>query len=138
MKTVSQAELAQHNGSGDVWMAIHGLVYDTSKFLQEHPGGAQLLEDVAGRDASAEFEDALHSDAARTEEKIELKGVLEGSEKQVLQFREAGWEESQGIPNPEALLGKGGMNVQSMAALLLVGAVGAAAAAWLIANSRKK
>lgn len=28
-------------------------------------------------------QDALHSDAARTEEKIELKGVLEGSEKQV-------------------------------------------------------
>ena len=57
-------------------------------------------------------QDALHSDAARREEKIELKGILKGSEAQVLRvfergrrevqrFREAGWEESQGIPNPE-------------------------------------
>ena len=44
MKVITQAELAQHNGNGDVWMAIHGLVYDTSKFMEEHPGGPALRD----------------------------------------------------------------------------------------------
>eukprot|EP00438_Fugacium_kawagutii_P035789 Skav200797 [mRNA] locus=scaffold370:102209:106506:+ [translate_table: standard] len=137
MKKISREELAKHHGNGDVWMAIHGLVYDVSNFMQEHPGGAQLLEDVAGQDASLEFEDALHSDAARKEEKMELKGLLEGSEQQVQKFRESGWDETQGIPDPEALLGKNGISLASAAPLLLVGAVAAAAAAWFISSRRK-
>eukprot|EP00434_Breviolum_minutum_P044158 symbB.v1.2.039404.t1/scaffold6540.1/size17236/1 len=126
MHTISHQELAKHQGDGDVWMAIHGLVYDVSKFMAEHPGGSQLLED-----------DALHSDAARKEEKLDLKGLLEGSEQQVQKFRESGWEESQGIPDPEALLGKSSMSLASAAPILLVGAIAAAAAAWLIASRRK-
>ncbi|CAJ1460284.1 unnamed protein product [Effrenium voratum] len=103
MTVISLEELSKHTAPNDTWMAIHGLVYDTSGFMTEHPGGAQLLESVAGQDASAEFEDALHSTAARTEEKISCKGVLAGSEKQVQRFREAGWDESMGVPDPEAL-----------------------------------
>ena len=75
-------------------------------------------------------QDALHSDAARREEKIELKGILKGSEAQVglkfslrrrfevQRFREAGWEESQGIPNPELLLRKSSLGGCSLALLL--------------------
>ncbi|CAJ1460286.1 unnamed protein product [Effrenium voratum] len=84
MTVISLEELSKHTAPNDTWMAIHGLVYDTSGFMTEHPGGAQLLESVAGQDASAEFEDALHSTAARTEEKISCKGVLAGSEKQAV------------------------------------------------------
>mmetsp|Transcript_39105 Transcript_39105/g.84175 ORF Transcript_39105/g.84175 Transcript_39105/m.84175 type:complete len:138 (+) Transcript_39105:49-462(+) len=137
MNIISHKELAKHNGDGDVWMAIHGVVYDVSNFMHEHPGGSQLLEDVAGRDASLEFEDALHSDAARKEEKLELKGFLEGSEEQVQKFRESGWDEGQGIPDPEALLSKNGVNFASAAPILLVGAIAAAAAAWFIASRKK-
>ena len=36
MRVISQEELAQHGG---VHMAVHGLVYDVSKFMNEHPGG---------------------------------------------------------------------------------------------------
>jgi len=42
MHTISHQELAKHQGDGDVWMAIHGLVYDVSKFMAEHPGGEEL------------------------------------------------------------------------------------------------
>ncbi|CAJ1410135.1 unnamed protein product [Effrenium voratum] len=137
MTVISLEELSKHTAPNDTWMAIHGLVYDTSGFMTEHPGGAQLLESVAGQDASAEFEDALHSTAARTEEKISCKGVLAGSEKQVQRFREAGWDESMGVPDPEALIGKSGMSLPSTAIFLLVGAVAAAAAAWFIASRKK-
>jgi hypothetical protein len=31
-------------------------VYDVSKFLDEHPGGDQIMLDVAGKDVTSEFE----------------------------------------------------------------------------------
>eukprot|EP00440_Ansanella_granifera_P026452 gb/GFBE01028734.1/.p1 GENE.gb/GFBE01028734.1/~~gb/GFBE01028734.1/.p1 ORF type:complete len:139 (+),score=34.25 gb/GFBE01028734.1/:1-417(+) len=138
MRVVTKTELAAHSKSGDTWIAIHGLVYDVTKFVPEHPGGGQLIEDVAGQDASDEFEDALHSVASREEEMITLKGILEGCEQQVDEYRKAGWDESQGIPDPEALARKTGMSIPPAATgLLVVGAVGAAVAAWLMTRSRK-
>jgi cytochrome b involved in lipid metabolism len=39
-------------------------VYDITDFAREHPGGASLLEDYFGRDASADFRAIGHSTAA--------------------------------------------------------------------------
>jgi cytochrome b involved in lipid metabolism len=33
-------------------MAIHGKVYDVTKFLAEHPGGDEVMVEVAGKLAS--------------------------------------------------------------------------------------
>jgi len=41
------------------------LVYDITKYLQDHPGGAAVLLEVAGKDATEEFEEIGHSDEAR-------------------------------------------------------------------------
>mmetsp|Transcript_847 Transcript_847/g.1654 ORF Transcript_847/g.1654 Transcript_847/m.1654 type:complete len:137 (-) Transcript_847:210-620(-) len=136
MQVITKAELAKHNTPSDTWLAIHGLVYDCTVFMPDHPGGQSLIEDVGGQDASDEFEDALHSAASRSEAKLVLKGVLEGCEKQVASWRANGWDESQGIPDPEVK--KGGLSVPPAAtALLVVGAVGAAVAAWLMMKRRK-
>ena len=40
-------------------------VYDATKFLDEHPGGEEVLLDMAGKDATDAFEDVGHSDEAR-------------------------------------------------------------------------
>lgn len=40
-------------------------MYDVSAYREEHPGGAQLLIDVGGIDATEAFEDVGHSDDAR-------------------------------------------------------------------------
>lgn len=40
-------------------------MYDVSAYREEHPGGAQLLIDVGGIDATQAFEDVGHSDDAR-------------------------------------------------------------------------
>ena len=42
-------------------------VYDVTKYLDDHPGGAEVLLDVAGQDADEFFEDIGHSKEARSE-----------------------------------------------------------------------
>lgn len=56
------------------------LVYDVSKFMDEHPGGDEVLLSEAGRDGSDAFEDVGHSDDARALLPGMLKGELEGAE----------------------------------------------------------
>lgn len=63
---ISEEELAKHNTDKDCWVAIHGLVIDIAKSLQnEHPGGPEVIFALAGKDVTEDFEDIGHSDAAR-------------------------------------------------------------------------
>ncbi|OWZ26522.1 cytochrome b5 [Cryptococcus neoformans c45] len=57
--------LAQHNTREDLWMLLHNKVYDVTAFMDEHPGGDEVLLEEAGRDATEAFEDVGHSDEAR-------------------------------------------------------------------------
>ncbi|XP_068941578.1 cytochrome b5 type B [Petaurus breviceps papuanus] len=58
-------EVAERNSEKDVWMVIHGRVYDVTRFLGEHPGGEEVLIEQAGRDATESFEDVGHSSDAK-------------------------------------------------------------------------
>ena len=49
-------------------------VYDVTKYLDDHPGGAEVMLDVAGQDADEFFEDIGHSKDAREELKKYLIG----------------------------------------------------------------
>lgn len=40
-------------------------VYDASRFLRDHPGGPEVILEIAGQDATDVFEDAAHSSEAR-------------------------------------------------------------------------
>ncbi|KAL1847738.1 hypothetical protein Plec18170_008399 [Paecilomyces lecythidis] len=60
----SQKDIENHNTRGDLWIAVHGKVYDVTKYVQDHPGGQDLLIDVGGTDATAAFEDVGHSEDA--------------------------------------------------------------------------
>ena len=42
-------------------------MYDVTKYLDDHPGGAEVMLDVAGQDADEFFEDIGHSNDARKE-----------------------------------------------------------------------
>jgi len=55
-RVVSHTELWAHRTSGDCWLAIHGRVYDVSRWHVFHPGGEEILLAYAGRDASDQFE----------------------------------------------------------------------------------
>ena len=49
-------------------------VYDVTNYLDDHPGGAEVMLDVAGQDADEFFEDIGHSREAREELKKHVIG----------------------------------------------------------------
>ena len=49
-------------------------VYNVSEFLDEHPGGEEILRSFAGKDATEGFEDAAHSEDA----KLIMDGLIVG------------------------------------------------------------
>jgi flavocytochrome c len=58
---ISRNELRIHNKSREeLWMAVHGLVYNLTGFAVNHPGGKEILESLAGTDATKAF-DTVHS-----------------------------------------------------------------------------
>ncbi|OLL26653.1 putative cytochrome b5 [Neolecta irregularis DAH-3] len=59
------ADVLSHVDRKDIYLVIHDKVYDASPFIDEHPGGEEVLLDVAGKDATNAFEDVGHSDEAR-------------------------------------------------------------------------
>ncbi|KAK9052882.1 hypothetical protein SSX86_029512 [Deinandra increscens subsp. villosa] len=65
MKVFDFANVSLHNNKNDCWVIINARVYDVTKFLDDHPGGDTVLLDVAGKNASEEFEEAGHGSAAR-------------------------------------------------------------------------
>ncbi|CAG9575321.1 unnamed protein product [Danaus chrysippus] len=66
IKLFTREELKCRNSREDAILIIHNGVYDVTKFLDEHPGGEEVLLELAGRDASEPFEDVSHSSDARS------------------------------------------------------------------------
>jgi cytochrome b5 len=75
-KSFPMVEVARHSTEKDCWMVVNGLVYDVTSFLEEHPGGEDIMVDSSGRDATREFEDVGHSGEARAQLKELLIGAL--------------------------------------------------------------
>ncbi|KAL8766068.1 MAG: hypothetical protein Q9209_007034 [Squamulea sp. 1 TL-2023] len=67
------SDVAEHNSKKDLYIVVHDKVYDATAFVDEHPGGEEVLLDVGGQDATEAFEDVGHSDEARQ--------ILDGMEK---------------------------------------------------------
>ncbi|KAJ3102681.1 hypothetical protein HDU97_000378 [Phlyctochytrium planicorne] len=55
-RLVSYIEVEKHRTKDDLWVVLHGKVYDLSKFIHEHPGGVQVILKEAGRDATETFQ----------------------------------------------------------------------------------
>ncbi|BFG13795.1 cytochrome b5 [Prunus yedoensis var. nudiflora] len=64
-KVFTLAQVSEHNTPKDCWLIINGKVYDVTKFLEDHPGGDDVLLSATGKDATDDFEDVGHSDNAR-------------------------------------------------------------------------
>ncbi|XXG95867.1 hypothetical protein Hte_002139 [Hypoxylon texense] len=64
-KELTYQDVAEHNTKKDLFVVIHDKIYDATKFVDEHPGGEEVLLDVGGQDATEAFEDVGHSDEAR-------------------------------------------------------------------------
>jgi len=55
IREISRKELKRHNSPRDAWMAINGMVFNVSAYLDYHPGGRDELMKGAGIDATELF-----------------------------------------------------------------------------------
>ncbi|KLU92912.1 cytochrome b5 [Magnaporthiopsis poae ATCC 64411] len=121
-KTFTYQDVAEHNTKKDLYMVIHDKVYDASKFIDEHPGGEEVMLDVGGQDATEAFEDVGHSDEARETLATMLVGDLK---------RQAGDPTPKAQPSgslaPAAQTSAAGMGI-GLYAVILVGGLAAYAA----------
>ncbi|XP_032149636.1 nitrate reductase [NADPH] isoform X1 [Sapajus apella] len=76
VKYYTLEEIKKHNHSKSTWLILHHKVYDLTKFLEEHPGGEEVLREQAGGDATENFEDVGHSTDARELSKTYIIGEL--------------------------------------------------------------
>jgi len=81
LKKYSLKEVAEHKDKTSTWLIIHDKIYDVTKFLEEHPGGEEVLLEQAGKDGTEHFEDVGHSTDARTMMKEYLVGELNDEDK---------------------------------------------------------
>jgi len=62
----TEEEVAKHRTAEDCWIIMHDLVLKLPKdFLDEYPGGADVITIHSGGNAGSDFEDIAHSDSAR-------------------------------------------------------------------------
>ncbi|XP_074195942.1 cytochrome b5 isoform X2 [Rhinolophus sinicus] len=76
VKYYTLEEIQKHNHSKSTWLILHHKVYDLTKFLEEHPGGEEVLREQAGGDATENFEDVGHSSDARELSKTYIIGEV--------------------------------------------------------------
>ncbi|VDN00860.1 unnamed protein product [Thelazia callipaeda] len=76
VKQFTMAEVAKHNDTTSAWIIIDNNVYDLTRFLNEHPGGDEVILEQAGQDATESFKDVGHSRDAVEMSKEYLIGSL--------------------------------------------------------------
>lgn len=53
-KAFTLGEVAKHNHEKDCWLVIHGRVYDVTNFLDDHPGGYDIVVTNSGTGCGTE------------------------------------------------------------------------------------
>lgn len=78
-KIYTLSEVSEHNHSKDCWLIISGKVYNVTRFLDEHPGGDEVLLSATGKDATNDFEDVGHSTSAKAMMEEYYEGEIDAS-----------------------------------------------------------
>lgn len=58
---LTREEVAKHKENGDLWIVIHGNVYNVTNWSRRHPGGDKVLQHHGGQDATVAYE-SFHID----------------------------------------------------------------------------
>lgn len=93
LKRFTREEIQNRNSKQDAVFIINNEVYNVTSFLDDHPGGHEVLLNVAGKDASEDFEDVGHSTDAKEMMKKYIIGELVDEDKVELKKRHFNWDE---------------------------------------------
>eukprot|EP00419_Tripos_fusus_P053654 CAMPEP_0172814248 /NCGR_PEP_ID=MMETSP1075-20121228/11135_1 /TAXON_ID=2916 /ORGANISM="Ceratium fusus, Strain PA161109" /LENGTH=153 /DNA_ID=CAMNT_0013654035 /DNA_START=21 /DNA_END=482 /DNA_ORIENTATION=+ len=124
LKLITPEEVAKHDSENDCWIVMHNLVFNLPKeFMDDHPGGPDVVSCLAGKDATSDFEDIAHSDSARDWANKYIIGYMEGVDDDIKTGRR--------IPKTSELKstpggGGGGGGVMTLVSVLVVGFAAAA------------
>ncbi|KAK6062827.1 hypothetical protein SCUP515_12979 [Seiridium cupressi] len=92
-RSITIEELRAHDGEEEPWFVVKGQVYNGTKFLEGHPGGAASIFGAAGQDATEEFL-AIHSENAKAMMPEYHIGTLDEASKAILERGETIVEEN--------------------------------------------
>jgi len=77
-KQFTRSEIEKIDDIDKVYLILHDKVYNVHSFLNEHPGGEEILLDHKGKDASDDFNDVGHSnDAMKLMKKYQVGELIE-------------------------------------------------------------
>jgi cytochrome b involved in lipid metabolism len=82
-RLITYAELANHSTEEDCWVLLNGVVYDITPFLSEHPGGPNVVTNLAGDDITEAFNDQGHSENAKEIAKKYEVGLIDTGSQRV-------------------------------------------------------
>ncbi len=54
-RVIKASDVATHNSQADCWATISGKVYDLTGMVSQHPGGAEAILSICGKDGTATF-----------------------------------------------------------------------------------
>lgn len=81
-KLFTRNEVAKTTDKDKVLFILHDNVYNVHSFLNEHPGGEEVLLDHKGTDGSEDFDDVGHSkDAMELMKKYQVGELVESERK---------------------------------------------------------
>eukprot|EP00080_Pristionchus_pacificus_P004390 PDM64410.1 erv-46 [Pristionchus pacificus] len=86
LKQITLKEVSEHNSMKSLWFVIGNKVYDVTKFVDEHPGGCEVLLEQAGKDATEAFEDVGHSTDARAMKEEYIVGEIVEEERKLYSY----------------------------------------------------
>ncbi len=59
-------DVAKHNTADDAWIIIDGKVLNVTEWMDDHPGGRDVILALVGGDATAEFHAEVQHESPRT------------------------------------------------------------------------
>ncbi|XP_058807593.1 cytochrome b5-like [Phymastichus coffea] len=107
-KQFTYDEVSESSDHTRTLIAVHDKVYDVTEFLNEHPGGEEVLLDHAGKDATEDFNDVGHSSDAQDLMNKYLIGEIVEAERRNLPKKQAfGYKPVDSKPDDKYVQGPG-------------------------------
>jgi len=85
-KRLTREEVAKNNTEDSLWCIVDHKVYDLTDFVDAHPGGNVVLQQVAGQDATQAFYN-LHRHEVLQKYSDLCIGTIEGEKQEVIEMR---------------------------------------------------